>query len=384
METIVLLGASGSIGSQTLSILKKNPKDFCLLGFSVGKQTRKIKGIISHFPSVKAICISDTKKVKYYQDQYPNIKVFSSSQGLIDLIEYSKPSMVVNALVGFVGLKPSLFTLEHDIDLALANKEALVVGGELVNKLLKEGHGHLYPIDSEHSAIWKCLLSDNKNVEKLLITASGGAFRKLSREELKNVTAKDALNHPTWKMGAKITIDCATMVNKAFEIIEAYQLFKYKTEKIEVILHDESYVHSMVKYGFGIYKADVNKPDMRNPIKFALYKGNIPYTLYSSDDYLKFGQFHFHQFDINRYPLVKYAKVVIDEQGNRGCVFNASNEVAVHAFLKGQIPFLAIESLIEQAMNHFKNKKHPTYDDLLMKDLEVRAYTERLIYRRKY
>ena len=195
MRKVCLLGASGSIGSQTLDVLKKNPSDFVLVSFSVGRQTRKIKKIIRDFPSVKYVCVKKNAQKKYYQAQYPNIKFFAGDDGLLEIIN-NDCDMVVNALVGFVGLRPTLDALSKDKIVCLANKESLVVGGELVNDLLAKGKGKLYPIDSEHSALMKCLLVDNENVEKLVLTASGGAFRNLTREQLKNVTPEQALAHP--------------------------------------------------------------------------------------------------------------------------------------------------------------------------------------------
>lgn len=314
-KSIVLLGASGSIGFQTLDIIKKNPQDFTLLGISIGHKTRKIRAICRTFPSVKAICIQDKDKINYYQRRYPKIIFYSGDEGLIKLIDECKADMVVNALVGFVGLYPSIYSLEHNYKLALANKESLVVGGDIINRLLRKGKGKLLPIDSEHSALWKCLKVDDKNVEKLIITASGGAFRKLSRNELKYVKADDALKHPTWKMGPKITIDCATMVNKSFEVIEAYYLFGYDYEHIDILLHDESMIHSLVKYRDGLYRAEVSYPDMRNPIRFALYEGEIPFDTEVANDYHKYGPYHFHEFDINRYPVVRHAKTVMEKVG---------------------------------------------------------------------
>lgn len=383
-KSIVLLGASGSIGYQTLDIIKKNPKDFLLLGISIGHKTRKINGILRLFPSVKAICIQDKSKVNYYQKRYPNVKFFSGDEGLIALIDECKAEMVVNALVGFVGLYPSIYSLEHDYKLALANKESLVVGGDIINGLLRKGHGQLFPIDSEHSALWKCLKVQDTDVDKLVITASGGAFRKLSRDQLVNVKASDALKHPTWKMGPKITIDCASMVNKSFEVIEAYYLFGYDYEHIDILLHDESMIHSLVKYKDGTYRAEVSHPDMRNPIRFALYEGNIPFDTEVADDYHKYGPYHFHDFDINRYPVVKHAKTVMEKGGTYGAVFNAANEVAVYAYLKDEIPFLAIESIIDRLMNEHHPLKAKDYQTLLDVDTKTRKYVKELIKRGDY
>lgn len=379
MKKICLLGASGSIGVQTLDVIYKNPQEFVLTAFSVGHKTRHIAPILKKNPFVSHVYLIDDKKKKYYQNHYPNITFLSQKDGLENIITLSDNDMVVNALVGFAGLVPSIVALENNKLLALANKESLVVGGELINKLLKEGKGKLYPIDSEHSALWKCLKVDDKNVRRLILTASGGAFRKLSRNELETVTAEDALKHPTWRMGAKITIDCATMMNKTFELIEAYYLFGFKSDKLAVQLHDESYLHSFVEYENGLYRGEINKPDMRNPIRFALFEGNIPFqteTFHSLND-LK--GLHFHDFSLERYPIISLAKEVIDRGGSLGAVINATNEVAVNAFLKGQIKFLDIEKIVHIAIEKINFIKHPNLEQLLYIDAKTRKFAAELI-----
>lgn len=384
MMNVCLLGASGSIGSQTIDVMKKNRQDFNLVAFSVGQRTYKIKSILKVFPDVKYICVGNSSSIKSLQKHYPEITFYNGDEGLIRLIEESNSDMVVNALVGFVGLSPTVKALEKNKVLALANKESLVVGGELVNDLLSRGYGELYPIDSEHVALAKCLAVQNTNVEKLIITASGGAFRNLTREELKSVTPEDALKHPTWKMGNKITIDCATMVNKAFEIIEAHYLYNYPYNKIGVQLHDESMIHSMVLYKDNMYRLDVGKPDMRTPIAWALYKGVIDYKTVVTDDFHKVGNYHFRDFSFGRYPMVKFAKKVIDDKGTYGAVFNASNEVAVHAFLNHEIPFLAIESIITKCMKEHKNTTNPTLNDIIQVDKDTRLKAKELITKGAY
>lgn len=378
MKRVCLLGASGSIGRQTLDVMKKNPSDFSLVSFSVGKQTRKISSILRQFPSVMAVCIGDKSKLSYYKKKYPNITFFSGDDGLLKLIDIPA-NMVVNALVGFVGLLPTLHALEKNRIVCLANKEALVVGGELVNDLLNKGFGKLYPIDSEHSALKKCLMVDDKNVSKLVLTASGGAFRNLNREQLKNVAPEDALKHPTWRMGNKITIDCATMINKAFEVIEAHYLFGYPYEQIGIKLHDESMVHSYIIYNDGSLRLDIGKPDMRKPIKLALYEFLTSFETKTADSLEKFSKWHFHDFDSKRYPIVSLAEKVIKEKGTYGAVFNASNEVAVHAFLNKEIPFLMIEDIVSQAMKEHKNIKHPNYAKIAEIDAKTRLFARKMI-----
>lgn len=369
---ILLLGASGSIGTQTIDVINKNPQDFTLVGFSVGYRTRCIGNIINKHPSVTHVYLRDYKKLSYYSKRYPNVIFIAEKDNSIsDLIKMCDSEMVVNALVGFSGLLPSITALKENKKLALANKESLVVGGELINDLLANGHGELFPIDSEHSALWKCLKVDDKNVKKMMVTASGGAFRRLDRSQLENVTASDALKHPTWKMGAKITIDCATMINKCFEIIEAGYLYNYPFKKIGVTLHDESYLHSYLIYEDGLLRGELSKPDMRNPIKFALYEGKIPFKTqtFKSLDSLK--NLHFHEFNKERYPLVELADTVLTKKGTYGAVLNRSNEVAVYAFLKGDISFLDIERIVFKCMKEHKNIVHPTLEQILKVDSDV-------------
>ncbi|MCR5185241.1 MAG: 1-deoxy-D-xylulose-5-phosphate reductoisomerase [Bacilli bacterium] len=383
MRQVCLLGASGSIGKQTIDVIKKNPSSFSLVAFSVGKRTRQINYLIKYFPSITHICVQEKKAYNKYKKQHPNITFYYGDDGLIELIKNSHNDMVVNALVGFVGLKPTIVSLKLNKIVCLANKEALVVGGELVNKLLDEGHGKLYPIDSEHVALAKCLAVDDQDVDKLIITASGGAFRRLSRDELTHVKASDALKHPTWKMGAKITIDCATMVNKSFEVIEAHYLFRYPENKIDILLHDESMIHSLVLYNNGVYRLDHGKPDMRIPIKYALFEGLTDFKTVVVKDYHVYKDYHFRPFDIKRYPIVKWAKFIIENKGTYGAVFNASNEVAVHAFLKDEIPFLMIEEIINHFMKNHQNIKNPSLEQLIQVDKEIRKETRDYIERSK-
>lgn len=379
MKNVCILGASGSIGRQTLDVMGKNQNDFTLVGFSIGHQTRKIAGIIKKYPDVKAICLKEKEACQRYQKKYPNICFSYGDDGLLDLIDNSKPDIVVNSLVGFVGLKPTLHALEANLIVCLANKEALVVGGELVNNLLAKGKGKLYPIDSEHVAISKCLDVDDQNVDKIVLTASGGAFRKLNREQLKEVTPEDALKHPTWKMGKKITIDCATMVNKSFEIIEAHYLFNYPYDKIGITLHDESMIHSYVIYKNGLLRLDEGKPDMRIPIKYALYEKMVTFKTVVATSLDDFKKYHFHKFDINRYPMVKYAKTVIVNKGTYGAVFNAANEEANYAFLDHKIAFLTIEKIISTLMDAHQNIIHPTYEQILEVDQNTRQKARELV-----
>ena len=384
MISVCLLGASGSIGQQTIDVMLKNPNDFDLASFSIGKRTRYVSGIIKRFPRVKHICLQDKSKVKYYQKLYPNIVFYYGDEGLNELIKNSSAQMVVNDLVGFIGIKPSITALENDKILCLANKESLVVGGEIINNLLKKGHGKLYPIDSEHVAIAKCLAVDNQDVDKIIITASGGPFRNLKREQLVDITPEQALAHPNWKMGKKITIDSATMVNKTFEVIEAYYLFGYDFSKVDIKINYNSYVHSIVRYNNGTFRADVGKPDMRVPIKYALYQGLTDYRTVLTDNLDKIKNTEFGTFDIKRFPIINVANKVINEKGTLGAIFNASNEEAVKAFLNHQIPFLAIEKIINACLEKEPNVKNPNYEQLKKADLATRLLVKQMIMKGEY
>ena len=384
MISVCLLGASGSIGQQTIDVMLKNPQDFDLVSFSIGQRTRYVRGIIKRFPNIKNICLQSRSKVKYYQKQYPNIAFCYGDEGLNELIRNSGADMVVNALVGFVGLKPSITALENDKILCLANKESLVVGGEIINGLLAKGKGKLYPIDSEHVAIAKCLAVDNQDVDKIVLTASGGPFRNLSRDQLVDITPEQALAHPNWKMGKKITIDSASMVNKTFEVIEAYYLFGYDFKDIEIKINYNSYVHSIVRYNDGTYRADVGKPDMRVPIKYALYQGLTDYQTVATDNLDSIKNTGFGEFDINRFPIINVANIVIKEKGTLGAIFNASNEEAVRAFLNHEIPFLGIEKIINACLAKQNNIKNPNYEQLKKVDTLTRQMVKEMIMKGEY
>ena len=291
--------------------------------------------------------------------------------------------MVVNALVGFVGFVPSVYTLKNNIDLALANKESLVVGGEIIKNLLKATNAKLYPIDSEHVALSKCLQGKRKKeIKRLVITASGGSFRDYSRDELVNVTKKDALNHPSWVMGEKITIDSATMMNKGFEVIEAKYLFDLPLEKIDILLHDESVIHSLVEFVDNSYLADLGPADMKIPIAHALYEEKRKKINTKTLNLEEMGTLHFRKMDLNRYHCVDFALKAIKIGGTLPTVLNASNEEAVYAFLEGKIKFLEIEEIISYCLNSHRVIDNPTVEDIIYVDLLTRKIVKEEIERR--
>lgn len=380
MKKVLLLGATGSIGTQSLDIIESDKNRFVLVGFSFGKNVKKAIEILRRFPSVKSVCVQQKNDVQKLKELFPNLRIYDSDEGLTKLIEELDFDLCVNSLVGFVGLLPSIATLKKDKLLCLANKESLVVGGEIINSILANGKGRLLPIDSEHVAIAKLIDQIGLDyVDKILITASGGSFRNKSREELTDVTPMMALAHPTWSMGAKITIDSATMMNKGFEVIEALRLFPIQEDRIEILMHDESYVHSLLRLKDGSYLADVSKPDMHNPIKWALYEKDVVVHLMHADHYEDFGDFHFHKFNPDRYPAVGIALDAYRKGGVMPAILNAANEEAVYAFLRGDIGFLNIEDIVSKSIKNLSNVKEFSLTDILKADSSARIYATSLI-----
>ena len=377
-ENILLLGASGSIGNQTLDVMKKDSR-FHLVGFSLGHRIQQIPTILEIYKEVKYICVQEKEDYECLKKQYPTITFFYGDQGLLDIIDASNPTLVVNALVGFCGFLPTYHALKNKISVALANKESLVVGGEILDSVKKETGATIYPIDSEHVAISKCLKGNKKEVHRIILTASGGSFRNLKREELENVTVEQALHHPSWQMGKKITIDSATMMNKGFELIEAHYLFHMPMEKIDILLHDESKVHSLIECKDGSYLCDVGPSDMRIPIAYALYKCKRKAIKASKLPLEEFGTFHFHSFDEKRFPCVTYARNAMKEGGTMLACLNAANEEAVYAFLDHKIPFLGIERIIETCMKRHRVIENPTVEDIVYADQITRKEADLLI-----
>ena len=378
-KRILLLGASGSIGTQTIDIIEQHPERYELVSFGVGKNIDYARKLLTKYP-VSLISVERKEDSEELQKEFPHTRVTYGSAGLVELVTSVNYDLLVNALVGFVGLEPTLKALETKHNVALANKETLVVGGELVNKAALENGCVITPIDSEHSAIAQCLAGNPyKQIKKLIITASGGSFRKKTREELKDVTVEEALSHPNWTMGAKITIDSATMMNKGFEVIEAHYLFDIPYEQIDVLMHDESIIHSMIEYKDGAVMAELGTPDMRIPIQYAI---SDPENLRSelnlgeSLDLAKVATMHFHAPDYNRFPLLKLAYDIGQNPGTNQAVLNASNEVANAAFRNHRIPFLMIEEVVFKTVEAFENKPVTSLEELIDVDQKVRKYAE--------
>ncbi len=347
MKNINLLGASGSIGMQTVDVCLQHPDQFSIVALSVGKNIDRCRQILKQLKTVELVSISDPEQAKQLAPEFPEIRFVSQEAGLQEVAVYAPGQIVVNALVGFVGLQPTMAAIEAGKDIALANKETLVVAGEIVTAACRQFHVRLIPIDSEHSAIFQALQgNDPADIQRLIITASGGAFRDRTREELQQVTLEQALCHPNWKMGAKITIDSATMMNKGFEVIEAHWLFNVDYDRIEVVLHPESVIHSMVEYQDHAVMAQLGTPDMRLPIQYAL---SYPKRLSLNDeslDFVRLKQLNFKAADFDRYPLLALAYEAGRKKGNLAAVMNGANEMANQLFREGRIQFLQIEQLV--------------------------------------
>lgn len=385
MKKICLLGSTGSIGSQTIELINENPKDFSLVAVSCGKNIELFKKILANNKNIKWACVKLENDYLKLKEEFKNINFYYGDEGLLELLQdcYKSIDLVVNALVGFAGFLPSVRTLELNTDLALANKESLVVGGEIINRILKTTNAKLYPIDSEHVALAKCLKGKKKTeIKRLILTASGGSFRDLSREELAHVTKEDALKHPSWSMGAKITIDSATMMNKGFEVIEAKYLFNLPVDKIDILLHDESVIHSLVEFVDNSYLADLGPADMKVPIAYALYQKERKKINTRSLNLEDLGTLHFRKLDLKRYPCISYALKAIKQGGTLPCVLNASNEEAVYAFLEGKISFIEIEEIINMMLDSHRVISDPMIDDIVYVDKLTRKLTIEEIKRR--
>lgn len=382
MKNISLLGATGSIGIQTLDVIASHPNEFKLVAMSFGTNYQKGIEIISKFHP-KFVSVKDKATYDILKDTFTkeDISFHYGEEGLIEAAIYDGVDVLVNAVVGSVGLIPTLRAIENNITIALANKETLVTAGHIVTELAKKHNVSILPVDSEHSAIFQCLQGENeKSIERLIVTASGGSFRDKTRDELEGVTVEQALNHPNWSMGAKITIDSATMMNKGLEVIEAHWLFNMPYEKIDVLLHKESIIHSLVEFQDHSIIAQLGTPDMRVPIQYALtYPIRLPLVHGKRLDLSEIGQLHFEKADFSRFRCLQYAYESGKIGGTMPTVLNAANEEAVAAFLKGKISFLHIENLIETSLEKHENIALPSLEQIQEVDKLTRRFVQTLI-----
>ncbi|OXS59711.1 1-deoxy-D-xylulose-5-phosphate reductoisomerase [Cohnella sp. CIP 111063] len=377
MKKIAVLGSTGSIGTQTLDVISRRPEDYEVVGLAAGANIGLLLEQVRRFKPKWVSAGTEELAARVRAEAPSDVKVVHGEQGLRQIAGESGANYVVCALVGSLGLTSTLAAIEAGADIGLANKESLVTAGHLVMSRAKEKGVSILPVDSEHSAIFQCLNGEPaKAIKRLMLTASGGSFRDLGREQLKHVTVEDALKHPNWSMGAKVTIDSATMANKGLEVIEAHWLFGLPYDQIDVVLHPESIVHSMVEFVDTSVMAQLGNPDMRVPIQYALTYPDRVVSPASPLDLLKQGTLHFRPMSFERYPCLRLAYEAGRAGGTATTVFNAANEVAVARFLKGEIPFLAIEDTIERALAKHEAVPSPSLEAILEADAWARREAE--------
>lgn len=374
-KKIVILGSTGSIGQQTLEVIRKFSNEFEVVGLSGWENTDFLKEQISFFKPKIAVVKNEytAKKLKKDLNKLSGIKILWGTDGLIRISTLEVADIIVVAITGIASLIPTFEAVKRGKNIALASKEALVVAGELLVKEAKLRNAKILPIDSEHSAILQCLKNEQKDsVEKIILTASGGALYNLTGTALENVSVEDALDHPTWKMGKKVTIDSATLMNKGLEVIEAKWFFNIPANKIEVVIHPQSYVHSMVQFIDGTILAQIGEHDMRIPIQYALFYPNRTVNSFPRLDLTKIGQLTFKKANFDKFPCIKLAYKALELGGTMPAVLNGANEIAVNAFLNNKINFLAIPIIIKNTMKEHKPKYNPNIDDILDADYWAR------------
>lgn len=373
-KKIAILGSTGSIGTQTLEVIEQYPEKFSVEVLTAGANWEMLVEQALKFQP-NAVVIADENAYVNVKEALKNtyVKVYAGEKALEEIVEMQTIDMVLTALVGFSGLKPTINAIKHHKNIALANKETLVVAGELITALAKLHGVNIYPVDSEHSAIFQCLAGEFHNpIEKIVLTASGGPFRGKNANELVNVKKEQALKHPNWVMGAKITIDSATLMNKGLEVIEAKWLFALKQEQIEVIVHPQSIIHSLVQFKDGSMKAQLGLPDMKLPILYALSYPDRMATDFKRFDFTSYPIFSFEQPDMETFRNLSLAFEAMKKGGNMPCILNAANEVAVELFLKDKIGFLQMSNLIDECMSKADFIEHPSYEEFLATDQQAR------------
>ncbi len=380
-QQICILGSTGSIGTQALDVISQHPDRYEAYCLTANNQYEKLAEQARKFNPAAVVIANDEhyNKLKELLSDCPDIKVYAGKDALCQIVQAEPINMVLTAMVGFAGLAPTISAIKAHKKICLANKETLVVAGELINQLARENHAPIIPVDSEHSAIFQSIVGEGDNpIEKILLTASGGPFRLLPKEKLATVTKADALKHPTWEMGAKITIDSATMMNKGFEVIEARWLFGVPAEKIQVLVHPQSIVHSAVQFCDGAIKAQLGVPDMRLPIQYAFsFPERLPLNGDRLDPFKE--KLEFFEPDLDKFRCLALAFESIKQGGNMPCIVNAANEIANAAFRKDQCGFNDIARIIEQTMQKVAFTAKPDYDTYVDTDLEARRIASELV-----
>lgn len=378
---IAILGSTGSIGTQALDVLRANKDAFVLEVITANSNADLlIKQALEFEPNAVVICDENKYPIVKEALKSTDIKVFAGSDAVAQVVTMDVIDMVLVAMVGYSGLKPTIESIKAGKQIALANKETLVVAGDLVTRLAREKAVNIYPVDSEHSAIFQCLAGEFHNkIEKIILTASGGPFRGKSKEQLQQVRKEQALKHPNWEMGAKITIDSASLMNKGLEVIEAKWLFNLKPEQIEVIIHPQSIIHSMVQFEDGSIKAQMGLPDMRLPIQYALGYPRRLKSDFPRFNFVDYPSLTFEKPDTETFRNLAIAYKALELGGNMPCVINAANEIVVEAFLKDEIGFLEMPDVIERTMQSVSFIKTPAYDDYVASDKEARILAKEML-----
>ncbi|MFA8450804.1 MAG: 1-deoxy-D-xylulose-5-phosphate reductoisomerase [Bacteroidales bacterium] len=383
-KRIAILGSTGSIGTQALEVVKEQENHFEVIALTANTQADLLIQQAKEFRP-KYVVIGNSalySKVKNELEPY-KIQVLQGEKGLCEVVCLPEVDVCLIALVGFVGLKPTIKAIQAEKTIALANKETLVVAGELVTKLAEEKNVNIYPVDSEHSAIFQCLTGEKNNqINKIYLTASGGPFRTFTYEQLKSVRKEQALKHPNWEMGSKITIDSASMMNKGLEVIEAKWLFKLESEQIKVIVHPQSIIHSLVEFNDGALKAQMGLPDMKIPILYAFSYPDRLKTKFKRFSFLDYPELTFEQADTSKFRCLNLAYEALEKGGNAPCILNAANEVVVDAFLKEKIKFLQIPELIEKCLAQTHHIATPNLEDLFESDRLARITTAEFVHKK--
>jgi len=381
MKRLAILGSTGSIGTQALDVVAANPDKFKVEVLSAHSNSALLIEQARKFRPA-AVVVTDEKKVKEVKDALLmlSIKVLSGDQALAEVVQWDSVDVVLGAIGGFAGLRSTLAAVEAGKDVALANKETLVVAGEIVMQRAAEKNARIIPVDSEHSAIFQCLVGeDAASVEKVILTASGGPFLGRKPNYLVNVKASHALQHPNWTMGAKITIDSSTLMNKGLEMIEAKWMFNLKNEQVDVVVHPQSIIHSMVQFTDGSVKSQMGLPDMKLPIQYALGFPQRIVNNYKRVDFKEYSKLTFEPVDYKTFRNLEIARNAMFKGGNTPCVMNAANEVVVHAFLHNKVGFLEMSDMIEKTIDSVSFIEHPTLEDYISSDIDAREYAAEFV-----
>lgn len=374
-KNIAILGSTGSIGTQALEVIASHPDSFQVEVLTAQNNALLLIEQAKKFNPNAVVIVNEDFYSQVKEALIPlGIKVFAGEKALASVVEMDTIDLVLTALVGYSGLKPTIQAIQSGKNIALANKETLVVAGELITRLAREKGVNIYPVDSEHSAIFQCIVGEFHNkIEKIILTASGGPFRGKKRDELLSVTKTQALKHPNWTMGAKVTIDSATLMNKGLEVIEAKWLFGVKTNQVEVVVHPQSIIHSMVQFEDGSIKAQMGLPDMRLPIQFAMTYPDRLKADFPRFDFAQYPSLTFEKPDTETFRNLALAFEALNKGGNMPCVLNAANEVAVEAFLKDQIGFLEMSEVVERCLVKMDYIGNPSFEDYVHTNTETRA-----------